>query len=251
MACRAETRGEMTLAPRQGADRSGRGGGGRGEPQRRPWNGKQPVAGVPMFNVTPAVLWLIIANLVVHLLRSFLPSETDAQVVWNFGLVAARLTGSLPWGTVDPLPVVSHMFLHGGLDHLGLNMLALLAFGVGVERRIGTPRFLLFYLLCGLGGAAAHLVAYYGSPDPLIGASGALSGCFAGALRLVLGGGGGNLAGLRQVGIIAAVWLGTQVLFGLAGGGFGGGAPIAWWAHIGGFGVGLAIIGLFVPRHRV
>ena len=239
----------MALALRQGADRSGGSGGGKGEPQRRRWNGGAPSSGVPMFNLTPAVLWLAVANLAVHLARALLSADADAELVWNFGLVAARLTGSLPWGATDPLPVVSYMFLHGGLDHLGLNMLALLAFGVGVERRIGTARFLLFYLICGVAGGAAHLVAFPAAQGPLIGASGALAGCFAGALRLVLGGGAGSLAGLRQVGLVAVIWLGSQVLFGvIGGGGLGIEDAIAWWSHIGGFLVGLAIVGLFVPR---
>lgn len=239
----------MVVLLRQGADRSGGSGGGRGEPERRPWNGRPPISGAPMFNVTPAVLWLTVANLAVHLVRMLLPPETDGQIVWNFGLVSARLTGSLPWGPFDPLPLVSYLFLHGGLDHLGLNLLALLAFGKGVEERIGTGRFLLFYLLCGVGGAAAHLIAYPDTRDLLIGASGALAGCFAGALRLVLGRGGGDVAGLRQVAVVALIWLGMQVVFGvIGGGGLGIDAPIAWWAHIGGFVVGLGIIGLFVPR---
>jgi membrane associated rhomboid family serine protease len=237
------------LVLRQGADRSGGSGGGRGEPQRRPWNGRPPISGVPMFNVTPAVLWLTVANLAVHLIRMLLPPETDGEIVWNLGLVSARLTGSLPWGAFDPLPMVSYQFLHGGLDHLGLNLLALLAFGVGVERRVGTTRFLLFYLLCGIAGAVAHLIAYPDTKDLLIGASGALAGCFAGALRLVLARGAGDLAGLRQVALVALIWLGTQVVFGVIGGiGFGIDQSIAWWAHIGGFVVGLATIGLFVPR---
>lgn len=239
----------MALALRQGVGRGGP-GGGRGEPQRRPWSGRPPASGVPMFNLTTGVLWLVVANLAVHLARALLTDETDAELVWNLGLVAARLTGVLPWGALDPLPVVSYMFLHGGLDHLGINMLALLAFGVGVERRLGTARFLLFYFLCGIAGAAAHLVAFPASQGPLIGASGALAGCFAGALRLVLARGGG-LADLRQVGVIALIWLGSQVIFGMIGGGIGVEDTIAWWSHIGGFLAGLVLVGLFVPRHRV
>lgn len=239
----------MALALRQGVDRGGP-GGRRGDPPRRPWSGRPPAAGVPMFNLTTAVLWLVVANLAVHLARALLSNQTDDELVWNFGLVAARLTGALPWGALDPLPVVSYMFLHGGLDHLGINMLALLAFGVGVERRLGTGRFILFYLICGVAGAAAHLIAFPASQGPLIGASGALAGCFAGALRLVLAR-GGDLAGLRQVGVIALLWLGSQVIFGMIGGGIGVEDAIAWWSHIGGFIAGLVLVGLFVPRYRV
>jgi len=221
-------------------------------PRRRPWRGGTGAAGVPLLNVTPAVLWLIIANLAVHLVRMLLPDALDAHLFHILGLVAARLTGALPRGPADPLTLISYQFLHAGLDHLGINMLALLAFGVGVERRIGAWRFLVFYLICGVAGGAAHLIAFASSPVPLVGASGAISGCFAAALRLVTGArdpaAPGGLAGLRQVAVIAAIWLGSQVLFGAIGDGAGLFGLVAWWAHVGGFLAGLLLIRLFLPR---
>ncbi len=228
--------------------------GGDGRKSRGPWGGGGGEPGgaesrQPMFNITTAVMWLMIANLAVHLARMLLPEQADDALVYDLALVAARLTGAMPWGAVDPLPVVTYQFLHAGLDHLGINMLALLAFGTPVERRLGAVRFLLFYLACGLAGALAHVVAFAGSPAPLIGASGAIAGCFGGAIRIIAGTGPeGRLAGLRQIGILAVVWLGSQAVFGVFGGGIGSAEIVAWWAHVGGFLAGLALIGLFKPR---
>lgn len=224
-----------------------RGGGGGGEPEGRRGAGGEG-ARQPILNVGGAVLWLIVANLAVHLVRILLDDRTDDQLVYGFALVAARLTGAMPWGPYDPLPLLTYQFLHAGLDHLAINMLALLAFGTPVERRLGPARFVLFYLLCGLAGGAAHVLAFSDSPAPLIGASGAIAGCFGGAIRMIAGGGTGRLAGLRQVGLLAVLWLGSQVVFGLVGGGFGSAETIAWWSHVGGFLAGLLLIGFFAPR---
>ena len=231
---------------RLGGPSGGGNGGGEGE---GPWGGRGLGGGArqPMINVSGAVLWLIVANLTVHLLRYFLSEPADDRLVYEFALVAARLTGAMPWGVYDPAPVLTYQFLHGGIDHLGINMLALLAFGTPVERRLGALRFVVFYLLCGLAGAVAHILAFSASPAPLIGASGAIAGCFGGAIRLIAGGERG-LAGIRQVGLLATLWLGSQVVFGLVGGGIGSADIIAWWSHIGGFLAGLVLIGLFAPR---
>lgn len=233
---------------RLGGPQGGGNGGGEGEgvPDGRRLGGG---ARQPMFNVSTAVLWLIVANLTVHLLRYFLSEQADDRLVYDFALVAARLTGAMPSGPYDLATPATYQFLHAGLDHLGINMLALLAFGTPVERRLGVIRFVLFYLLCGLAGAAAHILAFSDSPAPLIGASGAIAGCFGGAIRLIMGGGNTNgLAGFRQVALLAVLWLGSQVVFGLVGGGIGSADTIAWWSHIGGFLAGLVLIGLFKPR---
>ncbi len=231
-----------------GPSGGGNGGGGEGA---GPSGGRGLGGGArqPMFNVSGAVLWLIVANLIVHLLRYFLSEQADDRLVYEFALVAARLTGAMQAGPYDLATPVTYQFLHAGLDHLGINMLALLAFGTPVERRLGAFRFVVFYLLCGLAGAAAHIVAFADSPAPLIGASGAIAGCFGGAIRLIMGGGqAGGLAGFRQVALLAVLWLGSQVVFGFVGGGIGSADTIAWWSHIGGFLAGLVLIGLFAPR---
>ena len=79
---------------------------------------------------------------------------------------------------------MTSMFLHGGFLHIGSNMLFLWIFGDNVEDRLGHVRYLLFYLLCGLGASAAHIYFNWGSRIPSVGASGAIAGVLAGYLLL-------------------------------------------------------------------
>jgi len=223
----------------------------RGEPGRRPWHRGTGHPGGPIFNVSPVVLWLVIANLAIHLALTLAPGEAEGWVYYYGGLVSARLTGGQAWGPLDPLTLLTYQFLHGGLEHLIINMLALLAFGVGLERWLGPWRFLALYLLCGVAGGVAQLIAFPNSPGPLIGASGAISGCFAAILRLMAAVAeertGRN--GMQQIGLIAAIWIGSQLAFGLVGGETTLGM-VAWWTHIGGFLAGLLLVGFLRPRYR-
>lgn len=208
--------------------------------------------GAPMFNVTPVVLWLVVANLGVHLVLALLPQDLELWLIYNLGLVSGRLTGHSAWGLFDPLTLLTYQFLHGGLEHLGMNVLALLAFGVGLERWIGPRRFLALYLLSGIAGGLAQTAMYPDGLGPLIGASGAISGCFAAIIRLMAGiaqARGAGTGGLKQVGIIAVVWIASQLAFGLVGGDTML-SMVAWWAHIGGFVAGLVLIQFLMPRQR-
>jgi|SRR5690242_6133053 len=196
-------------------------------------------------NLPPAILWIIGLNLAVHLLRQLLSESVDDQLILEFGLIPVAYTGQ-PGG--DWLSLVlapfTYQFLHGGWVHLGVNMLSLAAFGAPVERSLGVRRFVAFYLSAGLAAALVHVLSFPDSADPVVGASGAISGVFGAVLVL-----------LRRVGRmssllpIAGVWIALNVFFGIFGGTPGaGGQPVAWTAHIGGFIYGLAAIRLFVPR---
>lgn len=196
-------------------------------------------------NLPPAILWIIGLNLAVHILRQLLSESVDDQLVLEFGLIPVAYTGQ-PGG--DWLSLVlapfTYQFLHGGWVHLGVNMLSLAAFGAPVERLLGVRRFVAFYLSAGLAAALVHVLSFPDSADPVVGASGAISGIFGAVLVL-----------LRRVGRmssllpIAGVWIALNVFFGIFGGTPGaGGQPVAWTAHIGGFIYGLAAIYLFVPR---
>ena len=77
------------------------------------------------------------------------------------------------------LSLVTYMFLHGGWLHVLLNMLFLFVFGDNIEDALGHGRFLVFYLLCGIAGGAAHAIAAPQSNVPLVGASGAIAGVIA------------------------------------------------------------------------
>ncbi len=122
---------------------------------------------------TPAVKYLIIANVVVFLLQSIIfpdPGTSGAATFrqW-FGFYKPNFLGGMFW------QLVTYMFLHGGLWHLLFNMVGLFFFGGDVERQIGRKAFLMMYFLCGIGGAAISLV----DPAlrfPIIGASGGVLG---------------------------------------------------------------------------
>ncbi|MDB5408583.1 MAG: Rhomboid family protein [Rhodospirillales bacterium] len=187
---------------------------------------------------------LLIANVAVHVVRLLLPPQLDDALLLEFAFIPARYTipGAFHWtALLDP---VTYQFLHGSLLHLGMNMLALLAFGSGVERRIGGWRMLIFALLCGIAAAATHFAVYPTSPDPVIGFSGALSGLFGGILRFIARRGGTRLWPM------VVVWLVMNVVTGETGMAGGDGEIIAWVAHTGGFVAGLALFGLFDRRER-
>jgi membrane associated rhomboid family serine protease len=198
----------------------------------------------PIFNLPSVTKWLLIANIAVHVARLLLPPELDDALIMEFAFIPARYTmpGAFRWtALLDP---VTYQFLHGSVAHLGMNMLALVAFGSGVERRIGGRRMLVFALLCGVAAAATHFAVYPTSVDPVIGFSGALSGLFGGILRFIARRGGTRLWPM------VAVWLVMNVVTGETGMAGGDGEIIAWVAHIGGFAAGLALFGVFDRRER-
>ncbi len=146
------------------------------------------------------------------------------------------------------------LFLHGGILHVAGNMLYLWIFGNNVEDAMGRIRFVVFYLLCGLAATYAHALMNSSSTVPLIGASGAISGVLGAYLLLYPRAKVVTLVffGLyvRTVMVPAMVVLGFWFFlqFLSAMGTSSGGGGVAWYAHIGGFVVGMALIGLFKRR---
>jgi membrane associated rhomboid family serine protease len=199
-----------------------------------------PPARQPILNVPAVTKALLMANVAVHLPRLLLPVDIDDALVSMLAFVPARYTtGGFGWpALVDP---ITYQFIHANFIHLGVNMLALLAFGSGVERRIGGARMLIFYLVCGVASAAAHFAAYPSSPEPIVGASGAISGLFGGVLRLQFGAARGGRRGLWPVVI---VWIVVNFVLGQTGMPGAEGASIAWVAHLGGFITGLLLFDL-------
>ena len=135
-------------------------------------SGPQRGAGERAINLPPAILWLIAINVVVHLVRQLLSDSVDQQLVIEFGLVPANITGDQGSLLLSLISLITYQFLHGGWVHLGINMLSLAAFGAPVERLLGVRRFVFFYLSAGVVSAAVHVVFFPDSPDPVIGASG-------------------------------------------------------------------------------
>jgi membrane associated rhomboid family serine protease len=191
----------------------------------------------PWLNLPRMTKALLVVNVVVHGVRLLLPERIDDDLVGLLAFVPARYEGGAfsTWPAL--LSPLTYQFLHGNLTHLGVNMLALVAFGSGVEQRLGPWRYLVFYLICGIAAAFTQLVADPGGGELLVGASGALSGLFGAVLRFRLP--------RRGLWLIVAVWLVVNVVTGQAD---MAGAPVAWIAHLGGFVAGLLLFPLFDRR---
>lgn len=208
----------------------------------------------PFLHAPASVLWLIGVLIAVHLVLQVLPPAVADAIVWRFAFVPARYVhgGSLFSLTV---PFVSYTFLHGGFMHLAVNCLWLLVCGPVVARRYGTVPFLVFFFVCSVAAAATYLALNWGSPDPVIGASGGISGLMAAAIRMIRWPNTpvtGPLVPVlsRPILFFTVVWFATNILFGVFGLGLGGGGQIAWQAHIGGYLCGLFLLDVLEMQHR-
>ncbi len=153
---------------------------------------------------------------------------------------------------LPPLALIASMFLHGGFFHLFGNMLYLWIFGNNIEDFLGPFRFILFYLLSGLGASLTHIVFHPNSQVPMIGASGAIAGVLGAYLILYPRARVLTFVFLfffiRILPIpaffILGIWFIAQVLnVGLGGG-------VAWFAHIGGFLIGIALVKIYTRKKR-
>jgi membrane associated rhomboid family serine protease len=146
------------------------------------------------------------------------------------------------------------MFMHGGLFHVGGNMLYLGIFGNNVEDTLGHLRYLVFYLASGLAAALTQVAVGPGSDLPMVGASGAVSGVLGAYLLLFPN---AHVTTLIILGFFFRVvrvpalfvlgfWIVLQVLNGL--GSFGASGGVAFFAHIGGFVAGMGLLFVLRPR---
>ena len=177
----------------------------------------------------------------------------------EFGLVPCRLTGACRVGPELPSPVLTiftSMFMHGGLFHIGGNMLYLWIFGNNVEDTLGHGRYLLFYLLSGVAAALAQTAVGPSSMVPMVGASGAVSGVLGAYLllfphahvtTLIILGFFFRLVHIPAM-VVLGFWIVLQVLNGL--GSFGSSGGVAFFAHIGGFLAGMGLLYVLKPRAR-
>lgn len=195
-------------------------------------------------------LGLIAASVAVFLWELSAPEEALGRLA----MVPVRVF-ALPWDP-DPgvaLTLLTAMFLHGGWLHLLGNMVFLWVFGDNVEDRLGHGRYLAFYLLGGLVGNLAHVLANPTSPVPTIGASGAVAAVLGGyavsypkARVLALVPVGFLVPVLRlPAWLLLGLWFALQLWGGLV---TPGTAPIAFWAHIGGFLAGMGLVRLMAPE---
>ncbi|WP_395623683.1 rhomboid family intramembrane serine protease [Sphingomonas daechungensis] len=193
----------------------------------------------PAINVPPFTLALIAANVLAFVVLELQSDETRWAIVTTFGFLPGRYSDTAAFSIAAFIGPFSYQFIHGDWTHLLVNMASLAAFGSGVERQIGGGTTLSVYLLCGAIAAAAHFAVYPQSVDPVIGASGAISGLMAGVLRLL----GPHRAGLIR---IAIIWGIAMLALGIAGMPGGEAVQVAWVAHLGGFVGGLILFRVFV-----
>ena len=203
---------------------------------------------------------LIVVNALGFLYQVSLGPREAQVFVYQFGAIPALIFGSqtLPSELVAipaSFSIFTSMFLHGGFMHLIGNMLYLWIFGNNIEDAMSHGRFIVFYLLTGLIASMTHFLTDVTSTVPTVGASGAISGIL-GAYIL--------LYPRARVLVLIPLGLFTRIMYISAGfmlgfyfvlqffqgtlsfGQSGGG--VAWFAHIGGFLAGLALVGLFKQR---
>lgn len=224
-------------------------------------------ASEPMFNVPRGVLIAEAIMIGLQIVRTLLPDEAGLKFLLTLAFIPARYSGSaleLPGGYVTAVTsFVTYMLVHVGWTHLLVNLAWMVAFGSAVAKRLGDPRFFYFSALCGIAGALTHLALHFGEMAPVIGASAAISGQMAAALRFVFGApptrrgqppdlARAPLASLTEtlsdwrVLMVLAIWVVLNVIFGVGVVSMvGAGDQIAWEAHIGGFLFGLLSFGFF------
>lgn len=170
------------------------------------------------------------------------PSELLSPSSWSHQAIPA------------PLTLFTSMFVHGGFLHLAGNMIYLWVFGDNIEDTLGHAKYLLFYIVCGLGAAIAQVMIDPGSSVPMVGASGAIAGVLgaylvlhpdANVLTFVF-----LFVFIRVMYLPAAVLLGIWFFVQIFSAFTGGGGGVAWYAHIGGFLVGVLLVSLFYGGDR-
>jgi membrane associated rhomboid family serine protease len=219
---------------------------------------------IPLYDDNPTrrtpvlTVGLIVACVLAYCWQLSLGPRGGQFAVYSFGFIPAVFfdQASLPAELVkipSALTILSSMFLHGDLMHLGGNMLYLWIFGNNIEDACGHARFLAFYVLCGTAAAFAQAVPDLGSEIPMIGASGAISGILGAYLLLfpharvhVLIPFGFLWVHQLKAGWLLAFWFAFQLFSGATSDASGGG--VAFWAHAGGFVAGMVLIWPFKQR---
>lgn len=215
---------------------------------------------IPLKDLTPrrsfpfVTLLLIAANVVVFFYQISLPAKAADVLVRTYGLVPIRIQYALA-GVHHVtfarafVPLLTCMFLHGGWMHIIGNMWFLWIFGGNVEDRFGSAVYLFFYLVCGLGSGLSQALFSWGSSIPSIGASGAISGVLGAYVVFFPGSRILTLVPLFIIWFMARIpaivfiglWFIVQFLSGLGSLGAVSAGGVAWWAHVGGFALGVII----------
>lgn len=205
---------------------------------------------------TPVMNWLLIAaNALVFFYELSLGGGQLEQFIRAYALVPARIENE---PLVFGFTMITSMFLHAGWFHFLSNMWVLFIFGDNVEDRLGSIPYLIFYLSGGVAASLLQTTLTPGSVVPVLGASGAIAAVLGAYIFLFPGARVVTLVPIflfmSVIEVPAVIFLGfwfvTQLFFGLASLGAESAQGVAWWAHIGGFVLGLAVCALFVRRPR-
>jgi membrane associated rhomboid family serine protease len=207
---------------------------------------------------------LILVN-VVFFHQISLPPRLAETFIRTYALVPAKIQLALAgrhYTLADALtPLLTCMFLHGGWLHIIGNMWFLWIFGGNVEERMGPIAYLIFYIVCGVASGAAQTVFSWGSPIPSLGASGAISGVLGAYIVFFPGSQILTLVPLFIIWFTARIpalvfiglWFIVQFFSGIGSlndpraANLGG---VAWWAHIGGFLVGMLLARTMSPANQ-
>jgi membrane associated rhomboid family serine protease len=215
---------------------------------------------------TPYINYFLLALNIIVFLFTWLSGPREAQQIVNlYGMVPARTTAFLHGfqgsnSLIAFVPILTSMFLHASWMHVIFNMWFLYIFGDNIEDYLGHFRYLLFYLLTGFGAAFLHIFMNPNSTIPSVGASGAIAGVMGAYFILYPS---ARVLTLVPFFFIFFVWLPAWVWLGIwfLGQFLSGAATaiattnqttggIAFWAHVGGFIAGVALIKLFPTRPR-
>ena len=189
-----------------------------------------------------ATITIIALNIMVFIKQVTLPYNEAMEMVYKYAFIPSRFLGGI-FHIESYIPLFTSMFMHGDLIHIISNMWSLWLFGDNVEDRMGSFRFVLFYILTGLIAGFAHFIAGPTSNIPTVGASGAIAGVM-GAYFLMFP--HSKIVTLvpfilfyRRILIPAPVflfiWFIGQIRSGIMSVGYGTIGGVAWWAHIFGF----------------
>lgn len=141
----------------------------------------------PAFNLPGPVLASLAVLIAIYAVQTLLLSDNAIDwLFFNFGFIPLRYATSLAEQGLQPFwTPLTYSLLHGSIEHILFNSLWLMAFGTPVARRIGAGRYLVFWILSSAAAAALHAALNWGSPAPLVGASGVISGLMGAACRFV------------------------------------------------------------------
>jgi membrane associated rhomboid family serine protease len=201
---------------------------------------------------------LIVLNILVFFYEFSLGRRMES-FIYEFGLTPIQFFKALDHNPLSAvIPIFTSMFLHGGWLHLLGNIWFLYIFGDNVEDRVGHVPYIFFYLLCGIGSALTQTFSQSGSNVPMVGASGAIAGVLGAYFMLYPHSKILTLVPIfifiQIMEIPAVIFLFFWFLWQFIQGGLASTSPaqggVAWWAHIGGFIVGLALIFLFKKREK-